>query len=133
MKKLLLFTLLILSISCYSQTKEPPGYFEILKWYWTGFPKVHNGWKVEFTEVMYMHGYTEGIKSDIVNVTCDTCGYLEKYSYNISFCYGYKDEASLIVTQNRDSTDKYFKIEYPYFPNSIETKKDKLSKRKAEK
>ncbi len=92
---------------------EPPSSFEIMKWTWVGFPKTHNGWAVEEKEVFYMQGLTEGIRFGIVNVTCDTCNYLKKYSFDTYLEYGYGDGTTLKVTQNKDSTEKYFKIEYP--------------------
>jgi hypothetical protein len=92
---------------------EPPGYFEIMKWYWTKFPKTYNGWAIEVQEIFYIHGYTEGTKLDKLNITCDTCGYFKKYTDDLVLSYGYDDEASLRITQNKDTLNKYSKLQYP--------------------
>jgi hypothetical protein len=109
----LLATLLLTFCSLIGNAQEPPSQFEILKWYWVGFPKVHNGWKVEVRQVAYLYGDTEGVKSDIVNVTCDNCGYLKKYSFDVLLTYGYGDKVELSVTQNKNSTNKYLNLKYP--------------------
>lgn len=106
-----------------SYYREPPGYFEIMKWYWTEFPNNYNGWKIEHKGVFSFTGDTEGTIGSIVNMSCDSCGYLDKYSYDVVIDYGYNDACSLKVTQNKDSTDKYFQIEYPDFPKSITKRK----------
>lgn len=109
----------LLLSAVFVKAQEPPGGFEIMKWYWNGFPKIHNGWAVNVEQKMYMHGWTEGIKHSIVNVTCDTCKYLCKYSFDVILSYGYNDKTELSVTQNKDTTNKYFKIHYPKFPNEL--------------
>jgi hypothetical protein len=92
---------------------EPPGYFEIMKWYWSGFPKKYNGWEVEFEKGGNIHGWTEGVYWDKVNLSCKKCGYLDRYTYDVTFSYGYNDEATLKVTQNKDTTGKYMNKKYP--------------------
>jgi len=91
----------------------PPGYFEIMKWYWTGFPKEYYGWEVEFKEGQYLHGWTEGIKWDQVNLSCKSCGYLDRYTYDVTLTYGYDSKSTLEVRQNEDTADKYMKKKYP--------------------
>ncbi len=103
----------------YGQKKmiPPPSHFEIMRWYLVGFPKYHNGWKIEVKSGWSIMGWTEGILQSEVNVYCDTCGYLKKYTENIWVVYGISDETKLTVIQNRDTTNKYMNLEYNKSPS----------------
>lgn len=108
----ILFLIPVLVIAQPKQTKEFPGSFQMMKWYWTGFPKTYGGWKIDFRETFRMTGYTEGYIFSEVNLRCDTCGLLSKYTYNIYLKYGMGDEDQLSVSLNKDTTDKYFKLKH---------------------
>lgn len=91
---------------------SPPSDMDIIKWFVNGFPKRHNGWELEYRQALFMYGYTSGSSHYILHATCDNCGYLPKYTYDIYYDYGNEDASTLKVILNRDTVNKYFNLQY---------------------
>lgn len=97
----------------------PPGGPEIIKWFWTGYPKTYKGWGIESKEIE-KRGWSGSGRLFLyqVSVSCDTCGaYLPKYVYDVYFEYRDGGDADLAedglkVYQNKDSTILYAKRAY---------------------
>lgn len=89
--------------------KRPPDQTMVMNWYMDVFPTNYNGWKVIPEQQFRIGGRTEGAVLTKLSVTCDTCDFINKYTFDIIFKYGYDGETSLTVKQNKDTTAKYLK------------------------
>ena len=110
---ILLYLFICLNVN--GQTKDMPTSFGMANWVTGGtIPNTFNGWAVEYKMGLEFTGYTEGILFRELSFTCDTCLLLKKYTFNVVIVYGMpKKEFELTITQNKDTTDKYFKLQYP--------------------
>lgn len=115
MKRLLYSLVFIFSshvVVSQSKWKDIPSNWDLVIFYVNGSPKVIRGWNLEQKPVWGMYGCTEGWLHDRINITCDTCGYLPKYTFDVHYEYGYGDTSTIRIILNRDTINKYFNLKH---------------------
>lgn len=113
-KTFLLLFIIATSLITKGQVQPFPSSFDMARWVMSDtFPKVFNRWTVEYEYGLEFTGWTEGVLFRKINLVCDTCNSLDKYTFDIVISYGRPDkEFELSIIQNKDTTKKYFDIKY---------------------